>query len=153
MDGNKCEAEWKHGSFVQMLDLVETRKSSRKPVSANKAGGETCDNVPLFALNYEMNFVYKFEVDDQNRPILHYDQPGLDLSDGNYALLKSNFPTNEETVGVIEKFANSQKEWAENFLEAWEKMQLAGGENLVEDPTKLAFLGYSFLDQGKDFKI
>ena len=134
--------EWNQEAFLQMLDLEETPKREEND---NKG---TCNNLPLFAMNYEMNFVYKFDVDDQNRPMLEKDQPDIKIRHPRIPLLKSDFPKNEETVGIVEDFAKDQQLWAKHFLNAWEKMQKSGYKKLMDDPSKLSYLGYSFLDAG-----
>ena len=106
-----------------------------------------CYKQPNFVLTYEMNFVYDFEIDSQKRPIM-----GEDVNEGvaerTYALLRSDFPKNGDTFGIIEEFANNQQIWSHSFFDGWEKIQNNVDYELIEDPTKMSWLGYSFFEKG-----
>ena len=110
--------------------------------------GATCDNLPLFALNYEMNFVYDFEHDSEKRPILG-DNVNQEVANNQFAFVRSDFPKNLDTYGIITEFASNQKMWAEEFLNGWEKIQNQVDYDLLEDSSKTSWLGYSFLPKGE----
>ena len=109
--------------------------------------GGTCDNLPLFALTYEMNFVYDFDHDSRKRPMMG-DDVNDEITRSKNVLVRSDFPKNQDTFGIINEFANNQRIWAEEFLNGWEKIQNQVNYDLVEDTTKTSWLGYSFLSKG-----
>ena len=128
-----------------------TRRSTkvcRKPLATTENLGGTCDNLPTFALTYEMNFVYDFEHDSGKRPIMG-DNFNQDVANNKFALVRSDFPKNLDTFGIVNEFASNQQVWAEQFLNGWEKIQNQVDYELAEDVTKMSWLGYSFFSKGK----
>ena len=124
-----------------------SRNVCKKPLTTTSGLGATCDKLPLFALTYEMNFVYDFEIDSQRRPMMG-EAVNEEVGKHKYALLRSDFPKNEDSFEIIEDFANSQQIWSQSFFDGWEKIQNNVDYELIEDPTKMSWLGYSFFEKG-----
>jgi len=94
-----------------------------------------------------MNFVLDFEFDSHLRPMMG-DDANEAVAKSRYALLESDFPKNPDTFDIIKEFANNQQLWAQAFFEGWEKMQNNVHDyDLVEDQTKITWLGNSFLEK------
>ena len=74
-----------------------------------------------------------------------------EVAERTYALLRSDFPKNGDTFGIIEEFANNQQIWSHSFFDGWEKIQNNVDYKLIEDPTKMSWLGYSFFEKGKHY--
>lgn len=142
------------GVLLNGPEFKPTRRSTkvcRKPLTTTEGLGGTCDNLPVFALTYEMNFVYDFEHDSSKRPIMGdnvFEEAASNAKNLPFALIRSDFPKNQDTFGIIEEFANNQQVWAEQFLNGWEKIQNKVSYDLTEDSTKSSWLGYSFLSKG-----
>ena len=125
----------------------KSEKVCKKPLSTTDGLGGSCDKQPLFALTYEMNFVYDFEIDSQRRPMLG-EEVNEEVGKNMYALLRSDFPKNEDTYEIIEEFANNQQIWSQSFFDGWEKIQNNVDYELIEDSTKMSWLGFSFFEKG-----
>ena len=134
----------------ELRPTKRSKKVCKKPLDTTIGVGARCDKLPLFALTYEMNFVYNFTIDSQKRPMM-----GDDVNEGvaknKYALLRSDFPKNEDTFGIIKGFANNQQLWAQEFFNGWEKLQnnVDNLDELKEDPTTTSWLGHSFFKTGR----
>ena len=101
----------------ELRPTKRSKKVCKKPLDTTIGVGARCDKLPLFALTYEMNFVYNFTIDSQKRPMMGDDVEMLgNVAKTKYTLLRSDFPKNEDTFGIIKEFANNQKLWAKEFF-------------------------------------
>ena len=152
-DGTLCTASSHiNGSFVLMNgpEYKPTRKSQKAvskgiPLDIKECAKSTCDKLPIFALTYEMNFVYDFELDSNHRPMMG-DSADKGLADNRQSLITSSFPRNQDSFEIIENFANNQQVWYHHFFDGWEKIQNhVVGYDLEDDPSKSSWIGNSFM--------
>jgi len=162
-----------NGTFVKLNNPPHVEKCCRNatldPVTHIQTGGckkrlwdkTRCMTTFNYAFNYEMNFYHDFTVDENNRP---RGCPGLNTNMRNMTkmqeteLLKCGrttyAPEGETTSSIVDLFADDHDLWAEQFLNAWEKMIGNGytdGE-LVDGPQN-GLLGYgTFLRDHADFE-
>ena len=113
-----------------------------------------CEKTFLFAMPYEVNFVYNFTVNEANYPGgCHPFEQSLKGTwnrplETQYVKCPKNdyAPEGKSTSQIMREFALDNELWAETFLETWPKMQANGYENLKDGP-KSSWLGYSFLEK------
>ena len=116
-------------------------------------GGDPCAKNLQFALPYEVSFVYNFTVNEDNYPggchpfeesmVNIWNRP---LEDQYVKCPRTDFAPEEKTTSqIMMDFALDNNWWQQIFLEAWQKMQANGYDNLKDGP-KLSWLGYSFLE-------
>merc|ERR1719189_1486872 len=115
--GSESEID-ENGVLFNGPEQKPTRRSTkvcRNPLATTEGLGGTCDNLPVFALTYEMNFVYDFEHDSGKRPMMG-DDVNEEVARSKFVLIRSDFPKNQDTFHIINEFANNQQIWAEEFL-------------------------------------
>jgi len=121
----------------------------------------------MFALNYEVGFTHKFDID--NETFRATGCPGLELEDrtgtwegGTHSNSQYMSPaaqcdkqdlveeTGTPVYDIVQEFADDHSVWAEAFLGAWERMQELRQEGMKDGPYN-SWLGYYMLqDMGAD---
>ena len=157
-----CTAESSFNKSYVLFNGPDYSKTKKVNLIDGKASikscqGGSCDNLPIFVLPYEMNFVYDLEFDSQRRPLI--DDPNdpnalFDelMGEQNKALIRSDFPKNNDTFETIKKFAYSQQVWYQHFFDGWEKIQNHVVDyDLKNDLSQTSWLGYSFLEKSRKY--
>ena len=111
-----------------------------------------CEKSFLFAMPYEVSFVYNFTVNEANYPSgCHPFEESLKniwnrpLEDQYTTCPNTDYaPEGKSTSQIMMDFALDNVLWQRTFLETWQKMQANGYENLKDGP-KSSWLGYSYL--------